>query len=199
MTVRKMRLLGWAEQIAILSVGFAAVGCTTVCVGAAAADPAEAKALIIEDVGQCTTAGAVSLESVAAGHTAADPTASAAITQQLAADPADSAAITQQTDESGQAYALEYLGAWTTTAYCACSICCGDYADGYTASGTLAASGRTVACEALPIGAEIMIDGTIYTVEDTGVQGEWVDIYFDTHEAAVQYGIHTKDIYLVIR
>ena len=97
MTVRKMRLLGWAEQVAILSVGFAAVCCTTVCVGAAAADPAEAKALIIDDVGQCTTAEAVSLESVAAGRTAADPADSAAITQQLAADPTDSAAETQQT------------------------------------------------------------------------------------------------------
>lgn len=92
---------------------------------------------------------------------------------------------------------LTYLGEWTTTAYCPCEECCGPWATGYTASGTLATAGRTVACGVLPFGTQIVIDGVIYTVEDTGVEGEWVDIFFDTHEEALNYGMQTKSVYLL--
>lgn len=92
---------------------------------------------------------------------------------------------------------LTYLGDWTTTAYCPCGICCGEYATGYTASGTLATANHTVACGSLPFGTHVMIDGIIYTVEDTGVEGEWIDIFFDSHDEALIYGMQTKEIYLV--
>lgn len=94
----------------------------------------------------------------------------------------------------------EYLGEWTITAYCSCPICCGEYATGFTASGTLAAEGRTIACNALPIGAEVLIDGNTYTVEDTGYTpygDAWIDIYFDSHEAALAWGVQTKEVYLI--
>ena len=95
---------------------------------------------------------------------------------------------------------LTYLGAWTATAYCACPICCGEYSSGYTASGTLATEGRTIACNALPMGTQVMIDGNIYVVEDTGWSpyGEnWLDIFFYDHESALAYGMRTVDVYLV--
>lgn len=92
---------------------------------------------------------------------------------------------------------LIYLGDWTTTAYCPCEICCGEYATGYTASGTLATANHTVACGSLPFGTHVMIDGIIYTVEDTGVEGEWIDIFFDSHDEALIYGMQTEEIYLV--
>lgn len=91
---------------------------------------------------------------------------------------------------------LTYLGDWTVTAYCACQICCGEWSTGCTASGVLATSNHTVACGILPFGTEIMIDGITYTVEDTGVEGEWIDIYFDTHEEALAYGMQIKEVYL---
>lgn len=96
-------------------------------------------------------------------------------------------------DSSG----LIYLGEWTSTAYCACELCCGQWASGYTASGTLATEGRTVACGAYPFGTQLMIDGHIYTVEDRGVDGEWVDIFFYDHAAASAYGLRTVSVYLV--
>jgi len=90
---------------------------------------------------------------------------------------------------------LTYLGEWTTTGYCSCEICCGEWATGCTASGVLATSNHTVACGILPFGTQIVIDGVIYTVEDTGVDGEWVDIFFDTHDEALAYGMQTKSIW----
>ena len=95
---------------------------------------------------------------------------------------------------------LTYLGQFTATAYCPCEICCGAYSSGYTASGTLATEGRTVACNSLPIGTQVMIDGNIYTVEDTGWSpyGEnWIDIFFWSHDSALAYGMRTVDVYLV--
>ena len=92
---------------------------------------------------------------------------------------------------------LTYLGEWTVTAYCPCEICCGEWAGGYTASGTLATSGRTAACGILPFGSRILIDDTIYTVEDRGVEGAWIDIFFDTHEEALTYGMQNKSVYLI--
>jgi 3D (Asp-Asp-Asp) domain-containing protein len=93
---------------------------------------------------------------------------------------------------------LVYLGDWTITYYCACEICCGEWASGYTASGTLATEGITVACGSLPMGTQIYIDGIGYrTVEDTGVNGEWIDVFVNSHEAALQGGMYTTAVYLV--
>lgn len=95
---------------------------------------------------------------------------------------------------------LTYLGVWTATAYCSCEICCGDYSSGYTASGTLAAEGRTVACNSLPFGTQLMIDGVVYTVEDTGYSpygDAWVDLFFDSHDSALAYGLREVEVYLV--
>lgn len=96
--------------------------------------------------------------------------------------------------------ALTYLGAWTATAYCACPICCGEYSSGYTASGTLATAGRTVACNALPMGSRVLINGQEFIVEDTGwtpYGDAWVDIYFDSHDDALAFGVQTVDVYLI--
>lgn len=95
---------------------------------------------------------------------------------------------------------LIYLGAWTATAYCACEICCGAYSSGYTASGTWATEGRTIACNALPMGTQVLIDGNTYIVEDTGWSpygDAWVDIFFASHDAALAYGMRTVDVYLI--
>lgn len=101
----------------------------------------------------------------------------------------------QTVSESG----LTYLGDWTITAYCPCESCCGAYSSGYTASGTLATAGRTIACNILPIGTQVMIDDCIYTVEDTGWSPyeQWIDIFFDTHEEALAYGVQVREVYLV--
>lgn len=94
----------------------------------------------------------------------------------------------------------EYLGQFTATAYCSCQICTGDYSTGYTASGTLATEGRTVACNVLPLGSVVSINGNTYIVEDTGwtpYGDAWVDIYFDSHDAALAFGVQIVDVYLI--
>lgn len=53
------------------------------------------------------------------------------------------------------------LGVFTCTAFCSCCECTTD-GNGITASGTVATQGRTVACNCLPMGTEVMIDGNIY-------------------------------------
>ena len=93
---------------------------------------------------------------------------------------------------------MTYLGVWQSTGYCPCELCCGVWATGCTASGTLATEGRTVACGSLPMGTVIYIEGFGYrTVEDLGVEGEWVDIFYSSHEAASAHGLQNVNVYLV--
>lgn len=87
---------------------------------------------------------------------------------------------------------------YTLTGYCSCKKCCGVYSNPdnpTTASGTRATAGRTIAADTsiYPFGTQIVINGHTYTVEDTGsgVTGYHFDIYFDSHEEALQFGKQT--------
>ena len=85
----------------------------------------------------------------------------------------------------------------TLTAYCPCVKCCGK-SDGITASGTQATAGRTVAVDTrlIPYGTEISIDGKTYIAEDCGgkVKGYTIDVFFDSHEEALNFGKQTKTV-----
>lgn len=85
---------------------------------------------------------------------------------------------------------------FTITAYCPCEKCCGAYANGYTATGEKATQGVTIAADpdVLPMGTEIELDGHTYTVQDTGgaIAGNRLDLYFDSHEDALQWGVREK-------
>lgn len=85
----------------------------------------------------------------------------------------------------------------TITFYCPCSSCCGQWAGGATASGVMPTAGRTVACGALPFGTHVRIEGQEYIVEDTGVNGHWIDIYVDSHSEALQRGMYTAPVYIL--
>lgn len=77
------------------------------------------------------------------------------------------------------------------SAYCKGACCCGKWANGYTASGTVPQAGRTIAAPPeYEFGTEIEIEGITYVVEDRGsaIKGNKVDIYFDTHAEALQFG-----------
>lgn len=97
----------------------------------------------------------------------------------------------------------EPLGEFKLTAYCPCMKCCGK-TDGITATGTTATEGRTIAVDprVIPYGSTVTIyfaDGTshTYTAEDCGggIKGNRLDIYFDDHQAALQFGVQTAYIY----
>lgn len=87
-----------------------------------------------------------------------------------------------------------YLGNFTLTAYCNCAQCCGT-AGNLTASGTVPASGHTVAMAGVPFGTQLLINGTVYTVEDLGTPYGHVDIYFDSHAEALSFGLQSADVY----
>lgn len=89
--------------------------------------------------------------------------------------------------------------AFTATGYCPCSKCCGK-TNGITAMGTKATQGKTVAMSSkYTFGTKIEIKGMgTYTVEDRGgaIQGNKIDIYFNTHSQALSFG--RKTVYLKI-
>lgn len=95
------------------------------------------------------------------------------------------------------------------TAYCSCPKCCGiwskdhpsrqgtDY-EQYTTSGTVPTAGRTIAVDPdiIPLGSKVVLNGHEYVAEDTGsgVKGNHIDIYFDSHEAALDWGVRTMEV-----
>ena len=94
---------------------------------------------------------------------------------------------------------MEYLGNWTITAYCPCSQCCGSWGNA-TASGVMPTANHTLACNILPFGTKVSINGVIYTVEDTGwtpYGSQWADIFFNTHSEALAWGLRNCDVYIV--
>ena len=90
-----------------------------------------------------------------------------------------------------------YLGRFRLTAYCTCSICCGQWAGGGTASGAAPTPGRTVAMAGVPFGTKLSINGHIYTVEDRGTAYGHVDILMASHEEALRFGSKYADVYQV--
>lgn len=82
---------------------------------------------------------------------------------------------------------------FTATAYCGCRKCNGKWTGQPTASGTGYKAGRTIAVDpkVIPLGSRVEINGKGgYIAEDTGsaIKGNIIDIYFNTHSEALQFG-----------
>ena len=91
----------------------------------------------------------------------------------------------------------EYLGRWKITAYCACVICCLK-ADGVTASGAMVQANHTIAApKEFKFGTKLIVGGQLYVVEDRGgsIHGHRIDIYFNTHQEANDFGVRYMDVY----
>ena len=102
------------------------------------------------------------------------------------------------------------------TAYCSCEKCCGEWAKNrptdehgtevvFTATGTIAIQGRTVAVDPkyIPYGTKLLIEGAkgidngIYIAEDCGgaIKGaNRIDVFFRSHEDALEFGVQMLDI-----
>lgn len=95
---------------------------------------------------------------------------------------------------------LVSLGTFRLTAYCNCSRCCGQWSGGPTASGKMPTSGRTIAVDksVIPLGTKVMINGHMYIAEDTGagIDGNCIDIYFDSHEKALEFGVKYMEVFI---
>lgn len=95
---------------------------------------------------------------------------------------------------------LVNLGQFKLTAYCACSKCCGKWSGGNTASGTKPTANRTIAVDTsvIPFGTEVIINGVTYIAEDTGsaINGNKIDIYMESHQAALQFGVQYAEVFI---
>ena len=92
------------------------------------------------------------------------------------------------------------MGEFKLTAYCPCEKCSKGYGRN-TTSGKKARSEHTIAVDKsrIDIGSRVKIGDTIYTAEDTGggVEGDHIDIFFDTHEEVEEFGVKYKNVKIV--
>ena len=97
---------------------------------------------------------------------------------------------------------LVSLGEFRLTAYCNCSKCCGKWAGGATASGVMPVANHTIAVDTsvIPFGTEIVIYGNTYVAEDTGsgIKGNCIDIYFNSHQEALNFGLQYAEVFKVV-
>ena len=90
----------------------------------------------------------------------------------------------------------ESAGRYRMTHFCPCRKCNGRNA-GRTASGAPMTVGRTVATgREFPFGTRLLINGTVYTVEDRGVPNGCVDILVGSHSEAYRRGVFRSEIFV---
>ena len=65
---------------------------------------------------------------------------------------------------------MDCLGEFQVTGYCSCPLCCGEKEEMLTKTETVPKAAHTIAADpsVIPLGTRIVIDGVVYTVEDTG-------------------------------
>ncbi|MBW8001601.1 MAG: hypothetical protein FVQ80_06215 [Planctomycetes bacterium] len=88
------------------------------------------------------------------------------------------------------------------TAYCPCPKCCGIYSDGVTATGHKIYRGDTfvAADKTYSFGTEMLIPGynnsQAVQVLDRGgaIKGNKLDVFFNTHKAALKWGVRYLDV-----
>ena len=97
----------------------------------------------------------------------------------------------------------ESLGQVVTSGYCNCSICCGQWSGGPTASGAYPQANHTIAVDAskpfVPMGTHVIMNGVEYVVEDTGAfakYGVQFDVYYGDHASASAHGHQTWEAYI---
>lgn len=100
----------------------------------------------------------------------------------------------EETKEKGKS-----LGIFTTSGYCNCLLC--STGENLTYSGSVPQSNHTISADLnlLPLNTKVMIHDIVYTVEDIGssVNGNRIDIFYDTHEEALAHGIEEVEVFLV--
>ena len=112
------------------------------------------------------------------------------------------------TNETISPVSLKEIGTFGLTAYCPCSYCCEQWAgppEGKTTSiGVGAYKGITFAVDPtkIPYGSTMYIEGVgVGIAADCGVaiKGNRIDVYFETHQEAIEFGIGggPKNVYII--
>ena len=98
--------------------------------------------------------------------------------------------------------AMKSLGEYEVTAYCACELCCGEWADGYTFTGDIATEGVTIATypDDIPLGSKVFIEGVGERVaQDIGgaIHNKRIDVFFSQHSDALAFGRQNLEVWEV--
>ena len=98
--------------------------------------------------------------------------------------------LTAERVEEQAAYEIVEMN---VSAYDAGECCCGEYADGYTASGRPAKGLICAAPPEYPFGTKFEVNGVVYVCEDRGgdIKGNKLDLLFSTHQEALNWGRQT--------
>lgn len=109
--------------------------------------------------------------------------------------------VEESIEETEAVEELESLGEFRVTAYCNCEICCGKWSKyNKTKSGTTPKEGRTIAVyeDQIPLGTEVIINDRVYIAEDTGsaIKRDCIDIYFDSHDVAREFGVQYREVFV---
>lgn len=104
------------------------------------------------------------------------------------------------------------LGNFKLTAYCSCSLCCGKWAYNrpvdengneivYGAIGERLREGYSIAVDpsVIPYQTEVVINGHTYKAQDCGsaIKGNRIDVYFEDHQAALNFGVQYAEVFVV--
>lgn len=107
--------------------------------------------------------------------------------------------------------ALVSIGTFKLTAYCSCKKCCGAYAYNrpvdeygneivYGSIGVRLEAGVSIAVDprVIPYGTQVVIDGHTYIAHDTGgsIKGKRIDVYFDDHQEAWNFGVQYAEVFV---
>ena len=112
--------------------------------------------------------------------------------------------VKTQKKQKKQKKKIEYKnwGKFKLTGYCRCSKCCGK-SDGITATGTKAKANRTIAVDPskIPYGSFVKINGEKYVAEDCGgaIKNNRIDIFFDSHKDALEFGVKYANVKIKVR
>lgn len=102
------------------------------------------------------------------------------------------------------------LGEFVLTAYCPCGKCCGKWAENRVVDGDGKAvvvgstgkrlfEGKSIAVDpkVIPYGTTVLIGGKAYTADDCGgaIKGNRIDVFFESHDAALDFGRQTMLVY----
>lgn len=137
-------------------------------------------------------------------HDDIKPIPEVSTTQQTTEAVTENITSTETTTEKETQPELVYLdmGKFKLTAYCNCKECCGIWSNGKTATGTIPKQGRTIAVDedVIPYGSTVIIGDDSYIAEDCGgsVIGKHIDIYFDSHADALEFGVQYADVLLKV-
>ena len=129
----------------------------------------------------------------------------------------DKRTIETEIDKDGdtnQAIEPVSLGEFKLTAYCSCAKCCGRWAlnrpvdeDGNEivigAIGERLVEGYSIAVDpsVIPYRTEVIINGHTYKAQDCGgaIKGNRIDLYHESHQTALEFGVQYAEIFVVTK